>query len=95
MVFNARHEIRRTFVLLLIVRKKMRVKEKMRERDHLLKQTEPLRVSHAKVEYSAVMTVNIYTAFTRCYSKHFPCIYSCNCNNSPMKGILLLLPFYR
>lgn len=38
------------------------------ERDHLPKQTEPLRVSHAKVEYSAVMTVNIYTAFTRCYS---------------------------
>lgn len=35
MVFNARHEIRRAFVLLLRVRKKMRVKEKMRERDDL------------------------------------------------------------
>lgn len=95
MVFNARHEIRRTSVLLLRVRKKMRVKEKTRERDDLQKQTEPLTVSHVKVEYSAVMTVNIYTAFTRRYSKHFPCIYSCNCNNSPMKGILLLFPFYR
>ena len=81
--------------MLLRVKKKMRVKEKMRERDDLQKWREALTVSHAKLEYSTIMTVNMYIAFTVYQALFFPCIYSHNSNNSPMRWLLLLFPFYR
>lgn len=51
--------------MLLRVRRKMRVKQKMRENDDLQKRREAPRVSHAISEYSEITTVNIYIACVR------------------------------